>query len=396
MFQPNEITQVGGSPAEQLARRCVTLIKTALKPEVWSQQCDFKLTILDRVFTNIDTAANFTNICTALELLTFFLTVMRKEQILVSIKPLQKGIGACITSANTKVIRLVHNLIAKLMELFPTEPPSTKYEELDTLYTCVSKMIFEGLANYEKNTTANPNVLYGTLMILKAACHKNDQYIDKLINPFMRVLQRMTKEHLNPSTPPEMNPASSELLILCLELIKTRVNIMGVEMRKTFIGTILCGLIEKTPDAKVMKAIIKMLEEWMKNRNSISPSIREKSILLVKMMQYVEKRFANDLELNAQYLELVNFVYRDEHLKASELTSKLEPAFLSGLRCQQPHIRAKFFEVFDGSMRRRLHDRLLYIICSQNWEAIGPYYWIKQCIELLIVTTVSSEYFFLN
>lgn len=73
-------------------------------------------------------------------------------------------------------------------------------------------------------------------------------------------------------------------------------------------------------------------------------------------------------------------------MKQTELTSKLEPAFLSGLRCSQPHIRAKFFKVFDESMRRRLHDRLLYITCSQNWDAIGPHYWIKQCIELLLVT----------
>lgn len=39
-------------------------------------------------------------------------------------------------------------------------------------------------------------------------------------------------------------------------------------------------------------------------------------------------------------------------------------------------------------MRRRLHDRLLYIVCSQNWEAIGSHYWIKQCIELLLVTAI--------
>lgn len=38
-----------------------------------------------------------------------------------------------------------------------------------------------------------------------------------------------------------------------------------------------------------------------------APNLREKSILLVKMMQYVEKRFP---DLNAQFLELVNFVYR--------------------------------------------------------------------------------------
>lgn len=33
---------------------------------------------------------------------------------------------------------------------------------------------------------------------------------------------------------------------------------MGGEMRKNFIGTILVGLIEKSPDNKVMKAITKV------------------------------------------------------------------------------------------------------------------------------------------
>ena len=76
-------------------------------------------------------------------------------------------------------------------------------------------------------------------------------------------------------------------------------------------------------------------------------------------MQYVEKRFPDDLELNGQFLEMVNFVYRDESLKGSELTSKLEPAFLSGLRCVQPQIRSKFFEVFDASMRKRLEELVM-------------------------------------
>ncbi len=114
--------------------------------------------------------------------------------------------------------------------------------------------------------------------------------------------------------------------------------------------------------------------------------MKEKSILLAKMMQYVEKRFPEDAELNAQFLELVNFVYRDESLKNTELTSKLEQAFLAGLRCTQPHIRSKFFEVFDASMKKRLHERLMYVVCSQNWDAMGPFFWIKQCIELLMAT----------
>jgi len=79
---------------------------------------------------------------------------------------------------------------------------------------------------------------------------------------------------------------------------------MGQEMRKAFIGSILVGLIEKSPDVKVMKAINKMLEDWMKNKDvkmmNQGPSLKEKSILLAKMMQYVEKRFPDDADLNAQ------------------------------------------------------------------------------------------------
>nr|CAD7586473.1 unnamed protein product [Timema genevievae] len=411
--QVNDANTTVGSPGEQLSRRCVTLLKMALKPEVWPQQCDLKLNWLEKVFASIDSESpNYGNICTALELLTYLLGIIKKEHILAGFKPLQRGLSACITSSNLKVLRLVHGLLSRLMTIFPTEPTTSnvasKYEELENLYASVGKVVFEGLANYEKNQQASPSSLYGTLMMLKAACVNNQSYIDRLITPFMRVLQRMTKEHLSNHTATKNNPMACELLILSLDLVKNRVVVMGAEIRKTFIGTILVGLIEKSTDIRIMKAIAKMLEDWMKNKNPIAlnqaPSLREKSILLVKMMQNVEKRFSDNIEvskltpsmdkrlsehreLNAQFLEVVNFIYRDETLKHSELTVKLEPAFMAGLRCIQPTIRAKFFEVFDASMKQRLQDRLLYICCSQNWESIGPHYWIKQCIELLLVTS---------
>lgn len=40
-----------------------------------------------------------------------------------------------------------------------------------------------------------------------------------------------------------------------------------------------------------------------------SPSLREKKILLIKLMQYIEKRFPDDVDLNAQFLEVVNYIY---------------------------------------------------------------------------------------
>ncbi|XP_030876418.1 transformation/transcription domain-associated protein [Leptonychotes weddellii] len=400
--QVNDNTNTAGSPGEVLSRRCVTLLKTALRPDMWSKS-ELKLQWFDKLLMSVEqpNQVNYGNICTGLEVLSFLLTVLQSPAILSSFKPLQRGIAACMTCANTKVLRAVHSLLSRLMSIFPTEPSTSsvasKYEELECLYAAVGKVIYEGLTNYEKATNANPSQLFGTLMILKSACSNNPSYIDRLISVFMRSLQKMVREHLNPqaaSGSTEATSGTGELVMLSLELVKTRLAVMSMEMRKNFIQAILTSLIEKSPDAKILRAVVKIVEEWVKNNSPMAanqtPTLREKSILLVKMMAYIEKRFPEDLELNAQFLDLVNYVYRDETLSGSELTAKLEPAFLSGLRCAQPLIRAKFFEVFDNSMKRRVYERLLYVTCSQNWEAMGNHFWIKQCIELLLAVCEKS------
>ncbi len=87
--------------------------------------------------------------------------------------------------------------MSRLMSHFPTEPTSStvasKHEELEQLYASVGKVIYEGLNTYEKNPSAAPSTLFGTLMMLKAACINNPSYIDRLITIFMRVLQRMAR-----------------------------------------------------------------------------------------------------------------------------------------------------------------------------------------------------------
>ena len=51
------------------------------------------------------------------------------------------------------------------------------------------------------------------------------------------------------------------------------------------------------------------------------PTLREKSLLLVRMMVNYEKRFPEEFELQAQFLELVNYVYRLEN-EENNYTSK--------------------------------------------------------------------------
>lgn len=203
----NPANPAASTPGELLSRRCVILLKTALKPELWPSPVDLKLGFFDKILLTLKAPnPNIGNVCTALELLTYLLTVLNKDQLLASFKALQEGLGACITSTNSKIIKLVHGLLSKLMALFP--PERSGNAELEVLYTNVSKVICDGLSNYEKNVQANPSSLFGTIMILKAACANNHSYIDLIITPFMKVLHRLAKEHLQPTT---ADYAASEL-----------------------------------------------------------------------------------------------------------------------------------------------------------------------------------------
>ncbi len=140
--------------------------------------------------------------------------------------------------------------------------------------------------------------------------------------------------------------------------------------------------------------------------------LKENVILLTQLRICIEQRFANDEELQEQFFLLISSIYTNAQLKSTDLVRKLEPTFLSGLRSSLPEMRQKFFALFNSTMRKRLHERLLYILCSQNWEAFGPHFWLKQCEELLfaavadtaieispkeaIVTSVSCGFFMMD
>ncbi len=100
----------GGSPGEIMSRRCVALLKTALKPDIWPNVAvDLKLASFEKILAGpqgVDSnQPNYLNICTCLELLTFLLSILRKEQILAAFKPLQKSIATCMNCPNSKVIK---------------------------------------------------------------------------------------------------------------------------------------------------------------------------------------------------------------------------------------------------------------------------------------------------
>lgn len=71
-----KVNEVSGSPADLLSRRCVGQMKKALSPEVWPN-CELKLGWFDKILMSVEgQQPNFGTICTALELLTFLLSIL--------------------------------------------------------------------------------------------------------------------------------------------------------------------------------------------------------------------------------------------------------------------------------------------------------------------------------
>lgn len=117
------------------------------------------------------------------------------------------------------------------------------------------------------------------------------------------------------------------------------------------------------------------------DRNSAFPTIKEKSALLAKMM-LVETR--GDEQLTHHFFDLILRIYKDPAFARTELTVRLEHAFLLGCRVRDASIRCQFMELFDQSISRNLFTRLHYIIGVQSWEALADTYWLHQAMDLLM------------
>ncbi|CAF0914846.1 unnamed protein product [Rotaria sp. Silwood1] len=233
-------------------------------------------------------------------------------------------------------------------------------------------------------------VAFGYLKIIEK---QQPKYVDKLTPHITKLLQKLIKDHTSAGV--DYNPAFTEYIIECLTLLKYRIGQLTSDLRKQFMNNFLPCLIEKSHDITLVRAIIRLVYDWLKWRGDVQlvPSLKEKSQLLLKLLQCIDKsgRFhqqqTNDNDLTNSFLELILHVYQESNYR--ELCIKLEAAFILGLKSTNQQLRKQFFLILDKNLRKTLHDRLLFIFLSQNWEYLGQHYWIKQCLELFY-TCVSS------
>ncbi|CAO3646013.1 unnamed protein product [Mucor fragilis] len=377
----------------RLVQRVLSLIKKFLHPDMWSD-VHIKFTHLERTL-NVKEMSDMlvSSVCSALEILHIDLAHKPSAWYLVNMNQLYRLLENSIKSDSVKVHTVLEPVLSCIFRAIHQSTSADNREEpqhpdVAAFVSLVDSTMTDGMASM--------NNIYAVLKLLQAASTGRSEQLDPFVPGIVKMLQKLTKEHIssaggggstatatNTTTTTTTTPSSGHdsqvnLLILGLHLLKKRISHLG-DQRRWFL-TCLIQLIEKSPDVQLLHAILDMLKDWTLNKTETFPTVKEKAGLLVKMMS-LESR--NDTRLTEDFLDLVIKIYSNPSFARSELTVRLEQAFLLGTRNDNPHIRSQFMRVFDRSISRTTYTRLNYILGVQNWESLSNTFWIHQALDML-------------
>lgn len=203
--------------------------------------------------------------------------------------------------------------------------------------------------------------------------------IDEFLVPLTKALTKLTKEHLSAHAPVASNDPGLKLLIKVLDLLKLRISNLG-DQRRWFLSA-LVQLVERSPSLDLCRFLLSTMSKWILERKEMFPTVKEKAGILVKMMSYEVRD--ND-QLLRDYLDLIHSIYTTPAFARTELTVRLENAFLLGCRHRDPQMRQRFIDIFDRTLVNSLSGRLQYLLGSQNWEYLADHYWVQQALDLLL------------
>ena len=167
-------------------------------------------------------------------------------------------------------------------------------------------------------------------------------------------------------------------LLRVLTLLRSRISHLG-DQRRWFLSAVV-QLVEKSPSDKVCAFLLEMMRTWILESREAFPTVKEKAGILVKMLCFEDR----EASLAAAFLALILAIYKDPALARTELTARLEPAFLLGCRCADVAVRREFLALFDASLTRSVPARVLYLLGHQNWSWMAEHYWLHQVLDLVL------------
>lgn len=140
---------------------------------------------------------------------------------------------------------------------------------------------------------------------------------------------------------------------------------------------------EQSASIDIQAKLMDIVLNWVKKDNASSvPTLRERVEFLLTSCKV--EQMPGESRLLGAYLDIVYEVYSRSAYARTELRSRLEGAFLRGLRSDIPDRKEHFAALLDANIPCNLLSRLRHVFETQRWELTGSSYWIPLALDIIL------------
>ena len=401
-------------PPNEICRKALGLFHDLLSPGYWADlEVDLFPKMTEQVLASEKTdkpdEKTVTCIINTLQIVRVILNMKSDDWILTNLSQIQVLLEKPLRFENPEIQDCLHSrdeemdghrsikpLLRRVLDALPEE--SGEDDSMELLTPSTEFVTFLSTLAAELMSAGN---LISSINILWTLVQVKPTVIDPQVPQVMRALQqRLAKEHvaaqvagsgpvgiqsaIRPGEPGQVVPDAREmeiqtkLILKTIELVSLRMATLN-DSRRPFLS-VLASLVERSQDKELCEKILSMVETWVFDSNEPWPTLKEKTAVLHKMLLF-ESRV--DPSLLHKFLELVIRIYEDPKITRTELTVRLEHAFLVGTRAHDVEMRNRFMTIFDRSLTRSANSRLIYVLTSQNWDTLSDSFWLSQAIQLI-------------
>ena len=396
--------------SNEMCVRAMQLLRDLLSPPLWA---DVDIVLYQKITEPILASEkadkpdekHIASMVNALEVLKILLATKKEEWIVAHLPSIHKLLEKPLRMENPEIQDCLHAedeekispkikpLLRQVLDAVPQEQP----EEEDSMDVDSTPSEFVTYLSTIATETLSANNLTSSINILWTLSRVRPAEMDQHIPNVMRALQQtLAKDHVNAYSPPQGQPPPGyrpgepnmdpyefalgvNLIKKTIDLLSARMSNLG-EQRRPFLS-VLASLVEKSYNVELCNKVLDMVEKWIFDSNESWPTLKEKHAVLLKMLLF-ENRL--DQSLLGRFLQLVIRIYDDPKITRTELTVRLEHAFLIGTRAADVELRNRFMAIFDRSLSRTASSRLSYVLTLQNWDTLAESFWLRQASQLIM------------
>ncbi|WFD31947.1 transcription-associated protein 1 [Malassezia sp. CBS 17886] len=365
----------------EVTKQAFALLEHMFAEPAW-RSVPVRLAILQRALIHVEFSdAHEVPIANALGALDVVCRAKNAAWFHAHMAQLQKLLEKTLASERPLLLDAALPVLRGMFAVLPAAPPDTDAPGDD------GAAFLAYAENLVADALRTSSGLHSALVVLQAWSDGRAALLDRHLLPLVKVLTRLTKEHLGGAAGGSAaGDGTLRLLRMVLSLLRTRISHMG-DQRRWFLSAVV-QLVEKSTSVELAHFLLAMMRTWILEVREPFPTVKEKAGILVKMLCFEQR---NDAPLFCAFLQLILEIYRDPALARSELTARLESVFLLGCRNADAAVRGEFIRLFDHALTRSLSARLQHLLGAQSWEPFAEHYWLHQALDLLLAAVDGAQ-----